>query len=408
MKANKLIITGRQLLFNAQRFYAGDNALDVEGIKRAREARPFMHSNLEITRVEPAKALPKPKPSDVLKFGQFFSDHMFEVDWNSQTGWGKPKICPIHDLSLHPGAKCLHYAIELFEGMKAYRGIDGKIRLFRPEQNMERMRRSAFRSALPDFSSLELLKCIKDLVALDKDWVPAKDASLYLRPTMIGTDKALGVGMAHKAKLFVVTGPVGAYFPGAVTLLADPDYVRAFEGGVGSYKMGCNYAPSIMVSTTAMSRGCHQVLWLYGKEEYITEVGTMNIMMYWKNEKGEEELVTPPIDNGLILPGVTRDSLIKLAKSWDEFLVSERYIGMKEIRRAVKEKRLYEMFGTGTACVVSPVGRIIYKNKALGDYEELSIPTEKHQPNVLKRLYKQIIDIQFGAAQKPGWTQVVC
>ncbi|VDD94870.1 unnamed protein product [Enterobius vermicularis] len=442
MKVSSIASPGR-VLFNIQRFYAGAGAADVEAIKRAREARPFLHSDVTICKVNPKKLLKKPGPGDTLKFGQFFSDHMFEVDWSAANGWSKPSINPIHLLDLHPGSKCLHYAIELFEGMKAYRGVDGKIRLFRPEKNMERMRRSAFRSALPvspisttlpnedkklkiiiktssclqmccqlnafqDFSAKELLEIIKDLVSLDRDWVPKMDASLYIRPTMIGTDKALGVGMAHEAKLFVVTGPVGIYFPGAVTLLADSDYVRAFRGGVGCYKMGCNYAPSIMVSTMAMSRGCHQVLWLYGPEEKITEVGTMNIMLFWKNEKGEEELVTPPVDDGLILPGVTRDSLLSLARSWNEFKVSERYVTMKEIRNAVKEKKMYEMFGVGTACVVSPVGKILYKNKDLGDYEELPIPTDTHKPNLMQRLFQTITGIQFGKIEKPEWTPIVC
>ncbi|KJH43432.1 aminotransferase, class IV [Dictyocaulus viviparus] len=210
-----------------------------------------------------------------------------------------------------------HYASELFEGLKAYRGIDGHIRLFRPQLNMERMRRSARRAALPDFDGSELLQCIRELIRIDEAWVPhQKGASLYIRPTIIGTDPKLGVSPSQQAKLFVITGP-------PISLFADAQYIRAAKGGVGAFKMGCNYAPTMHVGVQAIKKGCHQVLWLYGAKHYacclslvfpnlevkvpatylidffhVTEAGAMNIFMYWKNEYGEDELITPSIESG--------------------------------------------------------------------------------------------------------------
>ncbi|XP_055009113.1 branched-chain-amino-acid aminotransferase, mitochondrial [Boleophthalmus pectinirostris] len=235
---------------------------------------------------------PRPKPdSSSLVFGKHFSDHMLLINWSESDGWERPKIQPFQNLSLHPASSALHYSIELFEGMKAFRGDDNHIRLFRPMLNMERMHRSADRSCLPLFDKEELLKCIKSLVELDQDWVPsAPNTSLYIRPTFIGTEPSLGVSRAGKAMIFVIVGPVGPYFStgsfNPVSLLADPAFVRAWRGGVGAYKMGGNYGPTIAVQNEAVKRGCQQVLWLYGPDEEITEVGTMNLFIYWTNSKG--------------------------------------------------------------------------------------------------------------------------
>ncbi|XP_061703008.1 branched-chain-amino-acid aminotransferase, mitochondrial isoform X2 [Syngnathoides biaculeatus] len=265
------------------------------------------------------KCSPKPDPS-TLVFGKQFSDHMLTVCWSADAGWEAPCIKPFQNLSLHPASSALHYSIELFEGMKAFRGVDDRVRLFRPMLNMERMHRSAARSCLPTFDKGELLECIKKLVELDKEWVPySQDASLYIRPTFIGTEPSLGVTRASQALLYVIVGPVGPYFAtgsfNPVSLLADPSFVRAWKGGVGAYKMGGNYGPTIAVQNEAVERGCQQVLWLYGDDEEITEVGTMNLFIYWTNQNGERELVTPPLD-GIILPGVTRHSLLDLARTW--------------------------------------------------------------------------------------------
>uniref|UniRef100_G3PP49 Branched-chain-amino-acid aminotransferase n=1 Tax=Gasterosteus aculeatus aculeatus TaxID=481459 RepID=G3PP49_GASAC len=329
-----------------------------------RNASSFKASDLVIERNAACK--PKPDPS-TLVFGKQFSDHMLTINWSAKAGWEAPRIKPFQNLSLHPATSALHYSIELFEGMKAFRGVDNHIRMFRPMLNMARMHRSAERSSLPLFEKEELLECIKKLVEVDQEWVPfSQDASLYIRPTFIGTDPSLGVSHPSEAMIFVIVGPVGPYFStgsfNPVSLLADPSFVRAWKGGVGAYKMGGNYGPTIAVQNEAVKRGCQQVLWLYGEQEEITEVGTMNLFIYWTNEKGEKELLTPPLD-GIILPGVTRQSLLDLARTWGEFKVTERTMGMKELLGALDSGKILEVFGAGTACVVSPVGSLLYGEK---------------------------------------------
>ncbi|KAL3076088.1 hypothetical protein niasHT_034152 [Heterodera trifolii] len=378
----------------------------------------FLHDELSIVQASGQELRPKPFAPGQLKFGQHFSDHMMEVDWSDANGWGKPLISPLHPLQLHPGAKALHYAIELFEGMKAYRGQDNHIRLFRPEKNIARMRRTAARLMLPDFDGNELLKIIDELVRIDQDWVPSSDeASLYIRPTMIGTDPTLIEGWSTGSKLFIVTGPAGdigeaAHSPKPIALLADPNLARTSPGGVGQYKMGCNYAPGILIGKQATELGCQQVLWLEGKDEKITEAGSMNIFIFWQNEAGEFELVTPPLDDGLILPGVVRDSLLTIAREWDQFHVRERYPTMHELKKAIDEKRLRQIFACGTACVVTPVGRILYirqGNGRAGRMEDMQIPMpNSDEPlNIMQRLYKAITDIYYGRQKREEWTRIV-
>ncbi|XP_074553445.1 branched-chain-amino-acid aminotransferase, mitochondrial [Halichoeres trimaculatus] len=356
-----------------------------------RFASSFKASDLVIQRNPTCK--PKPDPSNLV-FGKQFSDHMLTITWSEKGGWEAPEIKPFQNLSLHPASSALHYSIELFEGMKAFRGVDNHIRLFRPMLNMERMHRSADRSCLPLFDKGELLECIRKLVEVDQEWVPySLDASLYIRPTFIGIEPSLGVSRAGKAMIFVIIGPVGPYFAtgsfNPVSLLADPSFVRAWKGGVGAYKMGGNYGPTIAVQNEAVKRGCQQVLWLYGDQEEITEVGTMNLFIYWTNKDGERELVTPPLD-GIILPGVTRQSLLDLARDWGEFKVTERTMEMQELLGALDAGRILEVFGAGTACVVCPVGSLLYKGKTF------EIPTMHNGPDLAKRFYKELTDIQYG------------
>ncbi|XP_053546665.1 branched-chain-amino-acid aminotransferase, mitochondrial-like isoform X2 [Bombina bombina] len=235
---------------------------------------------------------PKKKP-DVgsLVFGKAFSDHMLTVQWSNEKGWEKPTIKPFQNLSLHPATSALHYSLQLFEGMKAYRGVDNRIRLFRPMLNMERMHRTALRCSLPAFDKAELLECLRKFIEVDQDWVPhSTEASLYVRPTFIGTEPSLGVAKPNHALLYIITSPVGPYFPtggfSPVSLLADPQYVRAWVGGVGNFKFGGNYGPTIFVQNAAIKEGCQQVLWLYGDDHLVTEIGTMNFFLYWINEQG--------------------------------------------------------------------------------------------------------------------------
>ncbi|XP_069919209.1 branched-chain-amino-acid aminotransferase, mitochondrial isoform X5 [Oryctolagus cuniculus] len=372
---------------------------------------------------EPQK---KPNPSEPLMFGKTFTDHMLMVEWTGKKGWGQPRIQPFQNLTLHPACSALHYSLQLFEGMKAFKGKDQQVRLFRPWLNMERMLRSARRLCLPSFDKAELLECIRRLIRVDKDWVPeGSGTSLYVRPVLIGNEvgpapgagllrgeagacapgfltlplcplqPSLGVGGATQALLFVILCPVGSYFPGdavtPVSLLADPTFIRAWMGGVGDYKLGGNYGPTVYVQREAQKRGCEQVLWLYGPDHQLTEVGTMNIFIYWTHEDGALELVTPPLD-GIILPGVIRQSLLDLAQSWGEFRVAERAITMKELLRALEEGRVREVFGSGTACQVCPVHQILYEGQAV------HIPTMEHGPELILRFQKELQAIQYGAS----------
>ncbi|EJW81881.1 branched-chain-amino-acid aminotransferase [Wuchereria bancrofti] len=360
----------------------------------------FKHRDLEVIKVRRERMQQKPEPGSELLFGHQFSDHMLEIEWTAKKGWSRPLICPVHDLVMHPAAKVFHYAVELFEGMKAYRCDDDKINLFRPEK----------KHGAHTFDKNELKKLICELVTIDASWVPKSPGSLYIRPTIIATEPTLGLSHAEQALLFVLTGPVGQYYSTGfkpVSLYADPSFCRSFLGGVGQYKMGCNYAPTILVSKIAASKNCQQVLWLYGEEQWITEVGAMNIFIYWKNEQGDDELVTAPLYDGIILPGVTRDSVLHLGRQMNDIKVTERYVQIGEIRRAIKEERMYEMFGTGTACVVSPVDRILYKNPCTGDFEEMNIPTITHKPNLMQKLHQTVVDIQYGKIKMPEWTMEV-
>nr|SVE75091.1 EOG090X051P [Daphnia dolichocephala] len=355
----------------------------------------FQYSDLEEKICTPAQLRSKPDTA-ALVFGKYFTDHMLEVSWDSEKGWAKPVISPMHDLQLHPGAKVLHYAIELFEGMKAYRGEDGRLRLFRPDRNMARMLSTAKRSSLPTFDAGEMIKCIKRLIQVDKEWIPySNTSSLYIRPTFIATDPSLGVASPNQALLYVLLCPVGPYFTSGfkpISLMADPQYVRSWPGGCGAMKMGANYAPTIYIQKQSELLGHQQVLWLYGADHQLTEVGTMNIFLFMLNKQGERELVTPPLD-GLILPGVTRLSLLELAREWKEFRVVERTITMAEVLEAHEEKRVLEIFGAGTACVVCPVSSISYEGR------EYVIP--RSESSLSQRFFKTMSDIHYGRMEHP-------
>uniref|UniRef100_A0A8C5YHC0 Branched-chain-amino-acid aminotransferase n=1 Tax=Microcebus murinus TaxID=30608 RepID=A0A8C5YHC0_MICMU len=373
----------------------------AEGAGCKEAAETFKAKDLVITPATILKGKPDPK---ALVFGTVFTDHMLTVEWSSKCGWEKPHIKPFQNLSLHPASSALHYAVELFEGLKAFRGVDNKIRLFRPNLNMSRMHRSAVRSTLPVFDEEELLECIQQLVKLDREWVPySTSASLYIRPTLIGTEASLGVKKPSKALLFVILSPVGPYFSSGtfnpVSLWANPKYVRAWKGGTGDYKVGGNYGSSLFAQCEAMDNGCQQVLWLHGEDKQLTEVGTMNLFLYWINEHGEEELATPPLD-GTILPGVTRQSILDLAHKWGEFKVSERYLTMDNLTTALKENRVKEMFGSGTACVVCPISDILYKG------EPIHIPTMENGPKLASRIVNKLTDIQYGR-EESDWTIVL-
>ncbi|PHH76180.1 hypothetical protein CDD80_1735 [Ophiocordyceps camponoti-rufipedis] len=324
-------------------------------------------SRLSVIETQAPKELTSP---ETLVFGKEFTDHMLTVEWNQNDGWLAPRISPYQNLSLDPATCVFHYAFECFEGMKAYKDANDKVRLFRPDMNMARLNKSAARIALPTMEPTSLVELICKLVKLDSRFIPSKRGySLYIRPTLIGTQKTLGVCAPGSALLFVIASPVGPYYPTgfkAVSLEATDYAVRAWPGGVGDKKLGANYAPCVVPQQLAASRGFQQNLWLYGAEEYVTEVGTMNMFVAIKNkETGKSELLTPPLD-GTILEGVTRDSVLALARQRlvpEGWKVYERKFTMTEMYEASIDGRLLEAFGTGTAAIVSPIRTIGWKGK---------------------------------------------
>lgn len=368
--------------------------------------------------VEESKNRKQPPPSSTLVFGHSFSDHMLSAHWNSKNGWAPPVIHPYAPLTLDPSSVIFHYAPSLFEGMKAYKDVQGRVRLFRPDMNMKRLNSSAERIALPTCNGKELTKLIAKLVQLDSDWCPSEPGhSLYLRPTLIGTQAALGVHPTNDAQLFCIISPVGPYFKSGfkpVSLEADPANVRAWPGGTGQYKLGGNYAPALRPQMEAASRGYAQNLWLFGEDHKLTEVGTMNMFIVLRTEDGKGvEIVTPPL-NGMILPGVTRDSILTLAREHaagsmeveglppaQSVTVSEREINMAEVEEASKQGRLVEMFGAGTAVVVAPVDRIGFQGR------DIHIPTGTEGIGAIaKAMLTKITDIQLGRIEHP-WSVCV-
>ncbi|KAI8631381.1 branched-chain amino acid aminotransferase [Xylariaceae sp. FL1651] len=322
-----------------------------------------------------------PSEPSTLIFGRNFTDHMLTVEWTKTDGWLAPTIQPYQNLSLDPASCVFHYGFECFEGMKAYKDKSGNVRLFRPDMNMDRFNKSAARIALPTFSPTALTELIARFVKLEERFIPdERGYSLYLRPTMIGTQKTLGVSPPGSALLYLIASPVGPYFPAgfkAVSLEATDYAVRAWPGGVGDKKLGANYAPCVLPQLEAASRGFQQNLWLFGPEQYVTEVGTMNLFVAVRNkETGQKELITAPLD-GTILEGVTRDSILALAHEKlapEGWLISERKLTMPELDEASVDGRLMEVFGAGTAAIVSPVRKISWKGKlvdcGLSEHEE--------------------------------------
>lgn len=298
--------------------------------------------------------------------------------------------------------------MQCFEGMKAYRDDENRIRLFRPDLNMIRMNTSMTRLSMPSFDGDQFLECIKELVKIEKDWIPQERGySLYIRPTGISTQPTLGVGGPQECKLYVILSPVGPYYPegfNPVKLYASKKCVRAWPGGTGDVKIGGNYAATIEPQMEAAKKGYTQCLWLFGDDAEVTEVGTMNFFVLWDRADGKRELVTAPLD-GTILPGVTRQTVLDLARQWDEFEVTERIFTMKEFLNAVKEKRVVEAFGCGTAAVVSPVKAVHFEGT------EYDIPLQPDDDTALageltQRVWDSITDIQYGAVDSP-WSVVV-
>ncbi|HBH87333.1 MAG TPA: branched chain amino acid aminotransferase [Syntrophaceae bacterium] len=354
---------------------------------------------IKVVKVTPSKLKPKPADESKLGFGKIFTDHFFTLKYHADRGWYDAMIEPYRLLSLEPTAMCLHYGQEIFEGMKAYRGKDDQIFLFRPYENIKRMNVSAERLCMPKIDPEVFMNALKTLLMIEKDWIPrTRGASLYIRPTMIATEAALGVHDANEYLFFIVLGPVGVYYPqgfSPTSMYVTDDYVRAVRGGIGNIKAAGNYAASLRASKVAMEKGFTQVLWLDAVErKYIEEVGTSNIFFVIGNE-----LVTPPL-GGSILPGVTRDSVIQIARSWN-ISVSERPVSIDELVEASAKGGLKEAFASGTAAIVSPIGKISYKER------EIIINDEK-TGDLTEKLYNEILQIQYGEKDDPfGWRMPV-
>ena len=346
-------------------------------------------------------ANPRQKPaSDSLGFGNAFSDHMFMLDYTEGKGWHDARIVPYGALPCEPSMMTFHYGQSIFEGLKAYRTATDEIVMFRPDQNMKRLNESCDRLCIPRIDEAFCLDAMRQLVELDKDWIPdAKNTSLYIRPFIIATDPFLGVRPSDTYQFIIITGPVGAYYKeglNPVRIWVESTYVRAVAGGIGQAKAAANYAASLKAQMVAKKNGFTQVLWLDGVERrYIEEVGTMNVFFVIG-----DEVVTPSL-NGSILPGITRKSSIDLLRSWG-MQVSERRLAIAEVYGAAANGTLKEAFGTGTAAVISPIGELFWNDQSI------TISDGKIGP-VSQRLYDEMTGIQYKTLPDPfGWIYKVC
>ncbi len=352
----------------------------------------IMQYEFSITRTEHPKQ--KPAPDD-LGFGRYFSDHMFLMDYNREQGWHNGRIVPYGPLSLDPAAAVLHYGQEMFEGLKAYKTPAGRIQLFRPDMNAKRTRRTNDRMCIPDIDEDLQVAAYKALVSVERDWIPEKEGtSLYLRPFIIGTEAFLGVRPANEYLYGIIASPSGSYYKGGLAptrIFVEDEYVRAAPGGTGYAKVGGNYAGALKAQEKAHSMGCSQVLWLDGVEKkYVEEIGTSNAFFVLG-----DEVITAPLD-GTILPGITRDSVIHLLRHWG-VQVTERKLSIEEVFQAQAQGNLTEVFATGTAAVISPVGELIWKDR--------SIMVHNNEIGALaQRVYDQIYGMQCGKAEDLfGW-----
>lgn len=340
---------------------------------------------------------PKAKPADEssLTFGKVFTDHMLMINYDEGQGWHDERIVPYQNLDMDPACMVLHYGQAIFEGMKAYKASDGRVLMFRPEDNINRMNRSGSRLCIPPLPVEKVVACIEKLVEIEKDWIPtAPNTSLYIRPTIIATDVALGVHASKSYLFYVILSPVGPYYKeglNPVKIFVEDEYVRAVRGGTGFTKCAGNYAASLIGSERAAQFGYSQVLWLDGVErKYVEEVGAMNMFFVI-----DHVIVTPPLQ-GSILGGITRDSVIKYARH-KGYEVQERRISIDEVMQAAHNGHLNEAFGTGTAAVISPVGML------RKDDDEVVVNNNEIGP-VAQMLYDDITGIQYGRIADPfGW-----
>jgi branched-chain amino acid aminotransferase len=362
-----------------------------------------LYSNLSYAKlsIQLSKNL-KEKPKDFSKipFGGVFTNHMIEIDWTEADGWKNPDIKPYQSIILDPSSSVFSYCTECYEGFKVYNNPPHLL-TFRPEMNLQRFNSSSQAAGLPTCSETELLKIIDELLKIDKDWVPNIDGhSLYVRPFMIGTHPQLYPVKPKSAKLLVILSPVGSYFPlgfKPISLYCDQTLIRAWPGGHGNKKLGGNYGPTIPHVDSVQAKGYDQILWL--SEGKVTESGVMNFFVIWENDQGLE-LITSPV-NHTTLPGVTRDSIIQIAKDWGIFKVSERDYTIDQLVDAIQNQKVLEAFGSGTAAVICPINSIHYKDK------NYPIPVKLgNSGEFTKKIFDELISIQYGR-KKHIWSHYV-
>lgn len=326
-----------------------------------------------------------------LKFGKEFSDHMFIADYFNGK-WQSAKIQAYQNLSYSPAACVFHYGQAIFEGLKAYKAKDGRVLLFRPEENFNRFIRSADRMCMAQIPKEYFIDGIKELIRTDMDWIPdAPDQSLYIRPFLVANEAFLGVKPSDTFQFMIITSPTSSYYQGAVKVKIENKYSRAALGGIGAAKAAANYAASLYPAQLAKKEGYDQLIWTdASKHEYIEESGTMNLMLV-KNGV----LVTPPLDSLTILPGITRDSIIRLAKHW-KMPVEERKVGVAELIEGLEDKSISELFGVGTAATLAPIASVGYegKNHQLSDFKNWEFSNKAK--DYLELLKRGEIDDEFG------------
>lgn len=358
----------------------------------------LIEGKMEITFTK-ANSLKSHPDDSALGFGTIFTDYMFNMDYNSEKGWHNPRIEPYRPIEMDPSTMVLHYGQAIFEGLKAYKTDSGDIQLFRPMDNFKRFNRSGHMLCMPPLDEEFVLKALLQLLEIEKGWVPTEPGtSLYIRPTIIATDPYIGLRSSHTYRFFIILSPVGAYYPEGfdpVKIWVTTDYVRAVRGGVGTAKTAGNYAASLFATELANKDGYTQVMWLDGVElKYIEEVGSMNIFFCIG-----DELITPEL-NQSILSGITRDSVIKLAETWGVNVV-ERKLSIDEVFKSHTDGQLKEVFGSGTAAVISPVGNIKFKG------QEITIGEGKVGP-LAERLFDELMNIQYGKVEDPfNWILAV-
>ena len=355
-----------------------------------------MKYEFKLTRTTAPKEKPNP---DTLRFGKVFTDHMLMMDWAPDKGWHDGRIVPYGPIPLDPASCVLHYSQQMFEGLKAYRTDDGKILLFRPDMNAKRTNKTNERMCIPELPEDLFVEAVKAIVDVERDWIPNKPGtSLYIRPFIFADEAFLGVHVSNHYKFCIILSPVGPYYASsnggltANSIFVEQHYVRAVPGGTGFAKVGGNYAGSLIAQKKAAEKGCEQVLWLDSIEhDYVEEIGTSNAFFVI-----DGEVITTPLA-GTILPGITRDSVLALLRKWG-MNVSERRLKISEVLKAGEEGRLQEVFATGTAAVISPVGKLVFEDKAFtignGGVGDLA-----------NKLYATLYGIQTGKVEDDmGWT----